>query len=47
MIQFCLTNYTHMPQGEEAAVVRGSSTGMGLEEEAFIALFINASTRFS
>jgi hypothetical protein len=36
-----------MPQGEEVAVVTGSSTGMGLEEEAFIALFVNASTRFS
>jgi hypothetical protein len=36
-----------MPQGEEVAVVKGSSTGMGLEEEVFIALFVNASTRFS
>jgi hypothetical protein len=36
-----------MPQGEEVAIVTDSSTGMGLEEEAFIALFVNTSTRFS
>jgi NAD(P)-dependent dehydrogenase (short-subunit alcohol dehydrogenase family) len=37
MIQLCLTNYTHMPQAEEVAVVTGSSTGMGFETSLMLA----------
>jgi NAD(P)-dependent dehydrogenase (short-subunit alcohol dehydrogenase family) len=41
-----MSNKYHISQ-EEVAVVTGSSTGMGLEvEQAFIALFVNASRRF-
>jgi NAD(P)-dependent dehydrogenase (short-subunit alcohol dehydrogenase family) len=37
MIQLYLTNYTHMPQAEEVAVVTGSSTGMGFETSLMLA----------
>jgi NAD(P)-dependent dehydrogenase (short-subunit alcohol dehydrogenase family) len=37
MIKLCLTNYTHMPQGEEVAVVTGSSTGMGFKTSLMLA----------
>jgi hypothetical protein len=45
MIQLCSTNI-HLTQ-KEVAVVTGSSIGMRVEvEQAFIALFVNASRRF-
>jgi NAD(P)-dependent dehydrogenase (short-subunit alcohol dehydrogenase family) len=37
MIQLYLTNYTHMPQAEEVAIVTGGSTGMGFETSLMLA----------